>query len=61
MSVMKIIDALSIPPDARVDRRVSKTLLLEQDIPTSADRRRIRMVLKNYLGSCPNHNIGVSS
>lgn len=41
MSVTRVINAFSIPPDAHVDQRVPKKLLLEQDIPTAADKRQI--------------------
>lgn len=37
-----LIAALNLPPNARVDRRVPKTLLLEHGAPTAADKRRIR-------------------
>jgi hypothetical protein len=37
-----LIAALDLPPNARVDRRVPKTLLLEYGAPTAADKRRIR-------------------
>jgi len=36
-----LIAALVLPPGARVDRRVSKTLLVERGAPTAADKRRI--------------------
>ncbi len=42
MSVTRVINALSIPPDARLDQRVPKKLLLDQDIPTAADKRQIQ-------------------
>ena len=61
MSVMKVIDALSIPPDARVDHRVPKKLLLEQDIPTSADKRQIQDGIDEllWLAALKPTNIGV--
>jgi len=37
-----LIAALNLPPNARVDRRVPKTLLLEHGAHTAADKRRIR-------------------
>lgn len=37
-----IIDALSLPQSARVDKRVPKKLLLEQSASTAADRRIIQ-------------------
>jgi hypothetical protein len=36
-----VIDALELPPGARVDCRVPKTLLVEHGAPTAADKRRI--------------------
>ena len=42
MIASDLIAALDLPPNARVDRRVPKTLLLEHGAPTAADKRRIR-------------------
>jgi hypothetical protein len=36
-----VIDALELPPGARVGRRVPKKLLVEHGAPTAADKRRI--------------------
>jgi hypothetical protein len=36
-----LIDALELPPGARVDRRVPKTLLVEHGAPTASAKRRI--------------------
>ena len=41
MKATDLIDALDLPPDARVDRRVPKTLLVENGAPTAADKRAI--------------------
>ncbi|KRD72066.1 DUF4391 domain-containing protein [Ensifer sp. Root278] len=41
-SICAIIDALGLPPGARVDARVPKKLLVEQGAPTSADKRAIQ-------------------
>jgi Domain of unknown function (DUF4391) len=41
MSVAPVIDALALPPGARVDQRVPKKLLAEQGAPTAADKRQI--------------------
>lgn len=41
MSVADVIAALDLPPGARVDRRVPKTLLVEHGAPTATDKRRI--------------------
>lgn len=37
-----IVDALGLPPGARVDARVPKKLLVEQGAPTPADKRAIQ-------------------
>lgn len=42
MTLARIVDALGLPPEARVDRRVPKTLLSEQGAPTAADKRQIQ-------------------
>ena len=42
MSFAPVINALAIPPEARVDQRVPKKLLLEQGAPTAADKRQIQ-------------------
>src|ERR1700687_3911149 len=42
MSLDRVIAALAIPEDARVDRRVPKKLLVEQSAPTAADKRQIQ-------------------
>jgi len=42
MSFASVINALAIPPDARVDHRVPKKLLTEQGAPTAADKRQIQ-------------------
>lgn len=41
MGADDVIAALDLPPTARVDRRVPKTLLVEHGAPTAADKRRI--------------------
>ena len=41
MNAAAVIDALQLPPGARVDRRVPKTLLVAHGAPTAADKRRI--------------------
>ena len=42
MNSFELIAALALPDDALVDRRVPKTLLIENGAPTAADRRRIQ-------------------
>lgn len=41
MSADALIAALALPPEARVDKRVPKKLLVEQGAPTAADKRQI--------------------
>jgi hypothetical protein len=61
MTAAKIIDALSIPLDARIDQRVPKKILLEQDIPTSTDRRLIQDGIEEliWVAALKPTNIGV--
>jgi hypothetical protein len=42
MSFAKVIEALSIPLNARVDKRVPKKKLMEQSIPTPGDKKQIQ-------------------
>lgn len=49
MSVTLAIDALGLPPDAHVDRRVPKKLLTEQGAPTAADKRQIQDGIEEVL------------
>ena len=42
MTSLDLIAALALPDGALVDRRVPKTLLIENGAPTAADKRRIR-------------------
>ena len=42
MKSFDLIAALALPDSALVDRRVPKTLLMENGAPTAADKRRIR-------------------
>jgi len=41
IAIDEIVSALDLPPGARVDRRVPKTLLVEHGAPTTSDKRRI--------------------
>lgn len=41
MTALDLVAALDLPASARVDRRVPKTLLVENGAPTAADKRRI--------------------
>lgn len=49
MSVVPIINALALPPDARVDQRVPKKLLTEQGAPTAVDKRRIQEGIEELI------------
>lgn len=49
MSVGPVINALALPPDARVDQRVPKKLLTEQGAPTAADKRHIQEGIEELL------------
>jgi hypothetical protein len=61
MIVAAIIDALALPPDARVDQRVPKKLLLEQGAPTAADKRQIGNGIEEmfWIAALEPTNIGV--
>jgi hypothetical protein len=49
MNFAPVISALAIPPEARVDQRVPKKLLLEQGAPTAADKRQIQDGIEELL------------
>lgn len=61
MNFAPIIDALALPPDARVDQRVPKKLLLEQGVPTAADKRQIQDGIEDiqWIAALKPTNIGV--
>lgn len=61
--IVAIIDALGLPPEARVDARVPKKLLVEQGAPTSADKRAIQDGIDElqWLAACKPTTIGVPS
>lgn len=56
-----IIDALALPPDARVDQRVPKKLLLDQSVPSAADKRQIQDGIEeiHWIAALKPTNIGV--
>lgn len=56
-----IINALALPPDARVDQRVPKKLLLDQGVPTAADKRQIQDGIEeiHWIAALKPTNIGV--
>ena len=49
MSFAPVINALAIPPEALVEQRVSKKLLVEQGAPTAADKRQIQDGIEELL------------
>ncbi|MBF0213799.1 MAG: DUF4391 domain-containing protein [Magnetococcales bacterium] len=61
MSVAAILQALSLPPEVRVDKRVAKKLLLEQGAPTAADKRIIQDGVDDlhWIAALKPTNIGV--
>ena len=61
--ILAVIDALGLPPEARVDARVPKKLLVEQGAPTSADKRAIQEGVDEiqWLAACKPSTIGVPS
>ena len=61
MTVADVVSALALPPESRVDRRVPKTLLVENGAPTAADKRQINDGLAEllWLAALKPSNIGV--
>lgn len=61
MSFSSVIEALGLPPDARVDQRVPKKLLTEHGAPTAADKRQIQDGIEELLwvGALKPTNIAV--
>lgn len=61
MNFAPVITALAIPPEARVDQRVPKKLLLEQGAPTAADKRQIQDGIEEllWIAALKPTNIGV--
>lgn len=55
------VDALGLPPGARVDARVPKKLLIEQGAPTAADKRAIQEGIDElqWFAACKPSTIGV--
>jgi len=49
MKVDDIIAALNLPPEARINQRVPKKLLVENGAPTSADKRQINEGIEELL------------
>ena len=49
MTTMDVLAALSLPPEARVDQRVPKKLLVENGAPTTADKRQINEGIEEII------------
>ena len=62
MTAFDPIAALALPPDAFVDRRVPKTLLLDNGAPTAPDKRRIQDGIEElrWLAVLKPNSIGVA-
>jgi len=56
-----IVNALALPPGARVDARVPKKLLIEQGAPTAADKRAIQEGIDElqWFAACKPATIGI--
>ncbi len=61
MTAETIIAALALPPNARVEQRVPKKLLMEQGAPTAADKRVIQDGIEElfWVAALKPTNIGV--
>jgi len=49
MTASDVITALALPPESRVDQRVTKKLLVEHGAPTAADKRQINDGIEELL------------
>lgn len=60
-NISAVVDALGLPPGARVDARVPKKLLVEQGAPTPADKRAIQEGIDElqWFAACKAATIGV--
>lgn len=61
MNVLQVIDFLSLPQSARIDKRIPKKLFLEQGVPTAADRRLIQEIVEelHWVAALKSSNVGV--
>lgn len=61
VNIRAVVDALALPPGARVDARVPKKLLVEQGAPTPADKRAIQDGIDElqWFAACKPATIGV--
>ena len=49
MIATDVIEALTLPPESRVDQRVPKKLLVENGVPTAADKRQINEGIEELM------------
>ena len=63
MSCFDLMAALALPDGALVDRRVPKTLLVENGAPTARDKRRIREEVDDlrWLATLKPSTVGVAA
>ncbi len=63
MNVSELIDALSLPPDARIDKKIPKKLLLENAVFASSDRKTIQETVEElfWIAALKPTSIGVMS
>ncbi len=56
-----LIDALALPADCRVDQRVSKRLIIDQGLPTPADKKRVQEGIEDvrWVAALKPNRIGV--
>jgi len=61
ITVAAVVTALGLPPEARVDQRVPKKLLVEQGAPTASDKRQIQDGIEEllWIAALKPTNIGV--
>lgn len=61
MTLQDVIQALDLPPSARVDQRVPKKLLIDNGAPTAADKRHINEGIEDihWLAALKPTTIGV--
>lgn len=61
MSLSAVVEALALPPDSRIDKRVPKKMLVEQGAPTAADKKQIQEGIEEllWIAALKPNNIGV--
>lgn len=62
ISINDIINALALPDNCRVDQRVAKKLIIDQGLPTSADKKRVQEGIEEvyWVAALKPNRIGVS-